>query len=148
MGNPNIQYFNWQNVLSLENSTARYHPYTASTVTFPDIGNWEAFLPERLEVHEINIRQFIFDAQVPTLNIEFMTNGIVYYNFPWANTDPPREVDLSIVGSNTLVSPAGDPPLLMEAGESLGFRIIDGNRLNNSDRLSFKITLWGIRFPT
>ncbi len=148
MGNPNTQYFNWNRFFSLENSTVRYVPFTNGVTSNPAVGDWEAILPERTEIHELNIRQTILDFQVPTLTIEFMTNGISYFDILWSNTDPPKEFDFSVIGSNTLVSPAGDPPLIMEAGESLGLRITDGNRLNNSDRLQFAGSLWGVRFPT
>jgi len=151
MGNPNIQFFSFPRTLSVENVTLRYHPFNASSNSNPSVGNWEAVLPERLEVHGIRVTQTIFDAQVPTLNVEFVTNGITYYNFAWANGDSPKSVDLSTTNSNTLSPPpigSGEAPLLMESEESLGFRITDGNRLNNSDRLRFAITIWGIRFPT
>jgi len=145
MGNQNTQWWEWRQFGSVENRTLRWHPFNVRNDNDID---FEAELVERTEIHEINIRQIAIDFQVPTLNVEFVTNGFNYYNIAWSNTDPPRTIDLSIVASNTIVPPGGDPPLIMEAGETVGFRIDDGNRLNNTDRLAFQASIWGIRFPT
>lgn len=150
MGNPNLQWFDFPKLTSIENTTIRFHPFNQQLNSTSSVGAWEAVLLERTEIHEIRVEQTVFNNQVPTLDVEFVINGgLTYYNFAWANGDPPKTVDLSTTNSNTLgPPPAGEAPLIMEAGESLGFRIMDGNRPNNSDRLGFIVSIWGIRFPT
>lgn len=150
MGNQNLEFLYSGHVQSqrLLDKRFAFNVRNSNTVGGNTTGG-ETVLPERTEIHTWTLQQWVFDAQVNNLHIEFITNGITYYDYTHvANSSAIVDFDFSVIGSNTLISPAGDPPLIMEKGETIGVKIADGNRLNNSDRWTFTSSIWGIRFPT
>jgi hypothetical protein len=149
MGNQNLEFLYSAKVESQRNQDKRFALNVRNTNTVG--GNTTGgltVLPERTEIHAWTLQQYIFDAQVNNLHLEFLTNGITYFDYTHvANSSAIVDFDFSVISSNTLISPDGDFPLIMEKGETIGFKIEDGNRLNNSDRWGFTMSVWGIRLP-
>jgi len=141
IGNPNLYYWTLApRAESLENVTRAWHSKDKFGTTSPATpgGDRIEILNDLTQMKTMTLKQTVFDAQVPTLTVDFRINNVIYFSHLHTNgNDNIFNFDLT-----TLVGNFGAPPLILSKGESMHISITDGNRLNNSDRLAFHISVW------
>jgi len=140
-----INNYIWINerVQSVRNSTRQWpHAATRNGITNPvtPIEGVEAFaLSDFTQLRQLTYKQHIVDFQVPTITLEFLVNGVAYFDVLHSNND----LAIKRVNLDTFVGNFGAPPLVLNKGETFGWRIVDGPRLNASDIVGFRTTVWG-----
>lgn len=140
-----VNNYIWINskVMSNPNSTRQWpHAATRNGITNPSdpIDGVEAFaLSSFTQLRQLTYKQNIVDFQVPTITLEFLVNGAAYFDVVHSNND----LAIKRINLDTFNGNFGAPPLVLNKGETFGWRIQDGARLNNSDRVQFRTTVWG-----
>ncbi len=140
-----INNYIWINglVQSQRNSTRQWvHAATRNGITNPvdPIVGVSAFaLSEFTQLRQLTYKQKVYDGQVPTITLEFLVNGNPYFDVVHNNGDE----SIHRINLDTFNGNFGAPPLVLNKGETFGWRIQDGPRLNASDRVGFRTTVWG-----
>lgn len=144
----NFIWSNWR-IDSNRNSTRQWNAYDRSGGQIPG-GTLDAteilIMNDFMQMQTATLKQTSIDFQVPTITVDFLVNGLVYFSHVHTNND----VTIKTFDLTTLVGNFGSPPLILNKGETWNWRIIDGPRLNTSDRVGFRTTVWAINtgYPT
>lgn len=160
MGNPNILWYRWGHLRagfsSIPNATTLGAPLvrqggTATIFSPPTDGHGQVVTGGKggdfVQIHEWRVQEVGSGFPDPRgVLINFEINQAPWYQlFFRSRVTPPQLIDFSTVHSNTIPGPSGDPPLIINGGDDIRLLIVDGNRLNNSDRVRTLNDLWGIK---
>jgi len=160
MGNPNILWYRWgnerQGVSSIPNATTLSVPLkrNGGTITLfspPTLDGSQVVTGGKggdlIQIREWRVREIGTGfADTSGVNINFEINGSPWYILPFVSRQtPPFFIDFGLTPSNTIPSPQGDAPLIIDGGDRIRILIVDGNRPNNSDRVRTEQDLWGIK---
>lgn len=166
MGNPDVLWWRWGNtafgVSSVEQAVNLGVPLKTNggTVGRTEIGGRQVVSGNIDGADLVQIRGLHMEERgtgfpngsapatvPPGIFIEFQVDDSTWYRFPWqSRVTSPQFVDLGLVNSNVLPSPAGDGPLIVDGGRTMRIRMQDPtNRLNNSDRFNIEVDLWGLK---
>lgn len=138
----NFIWSNWR-ITSQRNSERQWNAYDRSGQTDPFgdlLGTEILIMNDFMQMQTATLKQTQIDFQVPTLNVNFEVNGLVYFTHSAVNND----TGIKTFDLTTLQGNFGSPPLILNKGETWNWSIVDGNRLNASDRLGFRATVWAI----
>lgn len=141
IGNPNLFIWsNWQ-VASNRNTTRQWNTYDRPGITDPPLGldGARVFIMNDLtQMKTATLKQNNIDFQVPTITVNFKVNGVSYFDHVHTNND----LTIFRFDLTTLVGNFGAPPLILNKGDTWAWSITDGNRLNASDIVGFRVTVW------
>jgi len=162
MGNPNVLWYRWGSLrFGVSSAVQALTMSVPQKVNGGSITQFGGLTPDgaqvvtggkgadQIQIHEWRVREIGggFPNQFnPDFKIQFEINGAPWYILPFrSRITPPQVIDFSVVASNTIPSPGGDAPLIINGGDDIRIFIQDGPRLNNSDRLVTLQDLWGIK---
>ena len=138
VGNPNLYMWEWVQFISVENIDGRFNVRSTGGTNGTQNGAACEVMNDLTQMKTLTLKNTVEDVQVPTINVDFMVNGSVYFTFNYVRPDQAiHNFDLT-----TLVGNFGSPPLILNKGDTFNWRIIDGNRPNNSDRTHWISAVW------
>lgn len=134
IGNPNLFLFSNQRVRGEIVTSPRYAMYEAASRTGVNAGTQLVIANDLTQMKTATIKQNVLVGPV-TFNVYLVVNGLDYFADSHTDGDETiHEFDLT-----TLVGLFGSPPLIMNKGETIGWRT---DPTSTNRRMSFVCALW------
>ena len=135
IGNPNLFLFSNQRVRAEITTSPRYAMYEAASKTGVNAGTQLVIANDLTQMKTATLKQNVLVGPV-TISFFLVVNGLDYFVDPHTDGDETiHEFDLT-----TLVGLFGAPPLIMNKGETIGWRTSVAPNTNR--RLSCVCALW------